>query len=227
MRGAAASVPVPAASFPPPAATGMDPNPVLVHIRPLTDRSDLVCFGGLTNDNAFLWREKKRMLLAVRGNSFAGDETGIVNGLGHSQNVEVARRKIADRVQVDHLAIAEKERVNGTVWRSGEANDLSGTISRECSALISSERSEVCHSFIAVAKRMVGTRLANVGRARSTLGHAGVGCAACASQRTELVHGGVCVKERVSRTVLRLGDAHDLARGIDCVRRAAGAAQRT
>ena len=225
MRWATRAVPVPAASLEPPAASGLDPYPVVVSVGPLTNRS-VGCDRRFLNGHAFFGCEKKSVLLAIGGNPFASDETCVVNGLGHGQDLEVARRKIADRVEIEHLAICKEERVNGTIRGSGESDDLSGTVARERAALIPSDCSKVCHSLFGITKRVIRTCVAKVGSSRRTFGGAGVGGTACAPQRAEIVHGGISIKKGVSRPVLELSDTCDLPGRANRIGRTGGPAQR-
>ena len=68
------------------------------------------------------------MLLAIGRDSFANDEARIADRSGHRQNLEVALGKIAQGVEVKHLAVRVKERALGVVTRGGGSDDHSGDV---------------------------------------------------------------------------------------------------
>jgi hypothetical protein len=68
------------------------------------------------------------MIVAVGGDAFADDDAGIVNRPRDLKNAEVARGKIAKRVESQHLAIREKEAVLGVVGRGLRTDDHAGGI---------------------------------------------------------------------------------------------------
>ena len=63
------------------------------------------------------------MLAASGRDSLADDNAGIVDGSRHRQDAEIARRKIAERVEIKHLALGEKERVLRVVARGGRSDN--------------------------------------------------------------------------------------------------------
>jgi len=104
-----------AASFPPPAAPVLFPNPLTTGIAPLPaiDRRR---------------GQQKSVLVAVDCNAFTNNEAAIVDGFGDSQHFEVARGKIAKQVEVVHLTIDSKEGVFGIVGGSGRSDDHPGCV---------------------------------------------------------------------------------------------------
>ena len=227
MRRTARPVPIPVAPLPPPPAAHVDPNPVVVDVSPLTDRSSSLPDRSFPDGNAFPGCKEEGVLTAVAGDSITDDEAQIVDGLRNCKDLEVAGGKIADRVEINHLTIREEERMHGTVWRSRESDDLSGCVGTQRAALIPSQRSETSHPLVGIPKRVVGSRFAKIGGSGDALRGTGVGRAANTSERSEVVHCGIRVKKRMSRTVGGLGEAHDLAGGIDGVGRAESSTERS
>ena len=68
------------------------------------------------------------MVVAVGRDSFADDDAGIVNRSRDFQNAEVARGKIAKRVEIEHLAIRVKKGVLGVIGHGGRTDDHAGGI---------------------------------------------------------------------------------------------------
>lgn len=68
------------------------------------------------------------MFLAVVRDPLANDEAGIADRSGHRQNFEVALGKIAQRVEIKHLAVRVKERALRVVTRGGGSDDHSGGV---------------------------------------------------------------------------------------------------
>jgi hypothetical protein len=102
--------------FPPPAAAFLDPNPLATHVRPCPS----VHRRG---------RKQKGVLVAVVSDSLADDETGITDRRRDRKDAEAARRKIAKRVEIKHLAVGVKERVLGVVARRRGSDNHSGCVS--------------------------------------------------------------------------------------------------
>ena len=226
MRRIAVAVPIPVVPFPPPAAAYFDKHPVVMHVSPLADGGSSFSDRGLTDNAAFSRRKQEGVLIAVGGDSIADDEAGIVDRLRNCEHLKVTGGKITDRVEINHLSIREEEGVHGAIGHGRESDDLAGCVASERGALIASQRSEVCHPLLGIPERVVRLRFASIRSSDGVLGGAGIGRAAGAAERPEIVHRGVRVKKGMSRTVLGLGEAHDLARGIDGVGRASRAAQR-
>jgi len=88
------------------------------------------------------------VFITVCRNSIAGNETGIVDRLANREDLEAARGKVTDCIEINHLTIGEKEGANSAIWRGRESDDLAGTVRTESSALISSQRSEVADASI-------------------------------------------------------------------------------
>ena len=57
------------------------------------------------------------MLVARVSDSLPNDDAGIVDRLRNRKDFEVALRKVAERVEIKHLAVGVKERVLGVVVR--------------------------------------------------------------------------------------------------------------
>lgn len=124
------------ASLPPPAAAFLNPNPLTTNVRPLPS----------IHRNR---REQEGVLLAVGSDSFANDEAGIADRLCDRKDGEVARGKIAKRVEIKHLAVGVEERVLGVVARCRGSDNHSGcvvTLSDDAvgRARSSTERSQIC-----------------------------------------------------------------------------------
>jgi hypothetical protein len=68
------------------------------------------------------------VLLAIGRDSFANDEARIANRLCDRKDGEVARGKIAKRVEIKHLAVGVEERVLGVVARGRGSDDHSGLV---------------------------------------------------------------------------------------------------
>ena len=89
------------------------------------------------------------MFVTVVSDSFSDNYARVIDGLCHRQNLEVALRKIAKRIQVKHLAVYEKKCVLGIVARGRGADDHSGGIwtlpvHAEGSAGRSTQSSQIC-----------------------------------------------------------------------------------
>jgi hypothetical protein len=84
--------------FPPPAAAFLDPDPLAADVRPIPaiDRRR---------------RQQKGMFLPVQRHALADDEARIGDCFRHRQDLEVAQGKIAECVEIVHLALDEKEGV--------------------------------------------------------------------------------------------------------------------
>jgi hypothetical protein len=65
------------------------------------------------------------MFLPAIGNAIANDKAGIADRLCHRQDLEVGKGKIAERVEIVHLAAHPKEGMLGAVGQSRRANDHS------------------------------------------------------------------------------------------------------
>ena len=168
-RRFARPVPIPAVILPPPAAVRCGPDPFVVGVRPLTAlcRDDgWSSLGGSTNGH-----QHKSVPVAGGHNSIANDEARIVDRFRNRKDLEAARRKIGDRVEISDLAIRGKECVDRTIARCREANNLSHGVAAERAVLISrcgidhpyaAERSEIVHCAIRIEKGMRRT----VGRER-------------------------------------------------------------
>ena len=68
------------------------------------------------------------MLLAIGSDPLANDEAGIANRPGHRQDLEVALGKIAQRVEIKHLAVGVKECALGVVTRGRGSDNHSGCV---------------------------------------------------------------------------------------------------
>jgi hypothetical protein len=102
----------------------------------------------VTRNNLFSRRQEERVFITARRNSIAGNETGIVDRLANCEDLEAARGNVADRIEVNHLTIGEKEGANSAIWRGRESDDLAGSVRTESSALSSSQRTEVADASI-------------------------------------------------------------------------------
>jgi hypothetical protein len=103
------------AGLPPPAAAYLDPNPLATIVGPLASIDSQRC-------------KQKGVLLAVASDPLANNQARIADRLGHRQDVEVARGKIAKRVEIKHLAVRIKERVVGAVACCRGSDDHSGCV---------------------------------------------------------------------------------------------------
>jgi hypothetical protein len=101
--------------------------------------------------------------VAAGHNSVAHDEIRIVDCFCNRKHLEAACRKIGDRIEINHLAIREKERVDRAVVGRREANNLSATIATQRAIWISgggidhpcaTECSEIAHGAIGIEKGM-------------------------------------------------------------------------
>ncbi len=88
--------------FPPPAAAVLDPNPLATLIMPLPSGDTLRC-------------EPEGVLVAVLRNSVTDNDAGIADRTRDCQHFEIALGKIAQRVQIVHFVLDEKEGVLGVV----------------------------------------------------------------------------------------------------------------
>lgn len=68
------------------------------------------------------------MLAAVSRDSITDNDAGIVDRPRHRQDAEIARRKIAQRIEIKHLALGVKEGMLGVVACRGGSNNHSGCI---------------------------------------------------------------------------------------------------
>ena len=101
--------------LPPPAPAFLNPNPLTTSVRPLPtlhrQRGEHEC-----------------VLVTVGRDSFSNNHARIVDRLCQDENLEVALRKIAKRIQVKHLAIHEKKCMFGVVAGGRGADYHSGRI---------------------------------------------------------------------------------------------------
>jgi hypothetical protein len=76
------------------------------------------------------WQRCKQegVLLAIGSDPLANDEAGIADRPGHRQDLEVALGKIAQRVEIKHLAVGVKERALGVVARGRGSDNHSGCV---------------------------------------------------------------------------------------------------
>ena len=104
-----------ALGVPPPTAAFLDPDPfaALVGPVPAVDRCRL---------------QQERVFLPVISDSFADDVAGIRYRLRRGKDLEVGRGKIAERVEIVHLAVDEKEGMLGPITKRGGAYDHAGSI---------------------------------------------------------------------------------------------------
>lgn len=128
-------------SVPPPSTSASDPNPVIMDVGPVAAFPSFS--RGLSNQdrcipnrNAFARCQKECAFFPGRSKAIAHDEIGIVDPFGDGQNLQIAGRKIADRIKVDHLAIGKKKRVDRSIGCGGKPDDLAGSIRPERTALI-------------------------------------------------------------------------------------------
>jgi hypothetical protein len=84
--------------FPPPAATFLDPDPLAADVRPIP-----------TIDRRR--RQQEGVFFVVQRHALADDKARIGDRFRHRQDFEIAQGKIAQRVEIVHLAAHEKERV--------------------------------------------------------------------------------------------------------------------
>lgn len=157
MRRFARPVPTPAVILPPPAAVRRGPDPFIVGVRPSAalgrdDRRSSL--GSSANGH-----EQERVPVAGSHNSIANDEARIVDPFRNREDLEAARRKIGDRVEISDLAIRVKERVHRAVVRYREANNFSAYIAAERAVLTSrcgidhhgaAKRSEIVHCAVRI-----------------------------------------------------------------------------
>ena len=68
------------------------------------------------------------MLVSVVGDSIANDDAGIVDRFGDGQDFEVTLRKIAERIEIEHLTVGVKERVLGVVTGERGSNNHPGGV---------------------------------------------------------------------------------------------------
>ncbi len=68
------------------------------------------------------------MLVAVVSYPLTNDETGITDRRRDRKDAEAARRKIAKRVEIKHLAVGVQERVLGVVARRRGSDNHSGCV---------------------------------------------------------------------------------------------------
>ncbi len=101
--------------LPPPTATVLHPNPLATNVRP----------SPAIDQKRF---EQKRVLLSAGGSSFSDDETRIADRRGYVQDIEVARGKIAQRVEIEHLPVRIKKRAFGVVAGRRRSDDHSGRV---------------------------------------------------------------------------------------------------
>ena len=101
------AVPNPNSTVPPPAASHVDENIIVVDVIPLAGHFDLFSAGLRhgSSRNTLARCEKKGVFLAIAGHAVSHNKTRVINCLGHCQDFEIAVPKIADRVQIHHLTI--------------------------------------------------------------------------------------------------------------------------
>lgn len=68
------------------------------------------------------------MIVTVGRDALADDDAGIADRSRNLQDAEVACGKIAERVEIKHLAIGIKERVLGVVGSGGGTDDHAGGV---------------------------------------------------------------------------------------------------
>jgi hypothetical protein len=73
-------------------------------------------------------RHLECVLVAVLGDAVADDDARVADRSGNSKNFELALRKIAERVQIEHFVADVEKRVFGIVARRGRTDDHSGGI---------------------------------------------------------------------------------------------------
>src|SRR3954454_15061887 len=215
MRRIARAVPTPTPSLPPPAAADVDPNQLIVDIGPLTARFLCDQDRSILDRIAFTRCEKKCVLLAARGNPIPHDEFGFVNRLCHGEDLEIGHGKIADRIEINHLSVREKEGVDRAVWYGGEANDLSGGVGTERATLGTAQSAEIGHAPIGIKECVVASAAANIGAAGGSREAVDISFAGRPAQRSEVEHCRISIKKCVNGTVFGLGKAHNLAGGIN------------
>src|SRR5207248_721966 len=92
----------PAIALPPPAAVILFPNPLTTRITP--PPAIHRC-----------WCQQKRMLVTVQRDSFANNVQTIIDRFGDREHLKVALRKIAEEVEIVHLAFDPNERMLRTI----------------------------------------------------------------------------------------------------------------
>jgi hypothetical protein len=95
------------------------------------------------------WREQERMFLPAIGDAVANDEAGIADRFRDRQDLELGQGKIAERVEIVHLAAHIKEGMLGAVSQSRRADDHSMHVMAWAGNAVSgtgraAERSQVC-----------------------------------------------------------------------------------
>src|ERR1043166_3825189 len=167
------------------------------------------------------------MLFAGRSIAVPNNKTRVVDRLGTCKDLNVASRKITDVIEIEHLTIGKQKGVNRAVVCRRKSNDLSSRVGAERATLSAAKRAKIAHASIGITKCVIRSCSLDVGRAGDSLGAIGNPFAAHAAERAEIVHRAVGVKERVIQTIGGLGEADDLAGGIDGAGGTGGAAERT
>lgn len=72
--------------------------------------------------------EHESVFFAVISDAFAGYEARVADGFCDHQNPEVALRKVAKRVEVEHLPIEIEKRVLGVIGRGRLTDDHPGSV---------------------------------------------------------------------------------------------------
>ena len=96
--------------FPPPAAAFLDPNPFTTTVGPLSPRD------GQRS-------EHERVFVSIVRNPVADDDTRIADRSRDTQDFEVALRKIAQGIEIEHLTADIKKGVFGIVARGRGTDD--------------------------------------------------------------------------------------------------------
>lgn len=88
------------------------------------------------------------MFLAVVSDSFSRDETGVADGFCDYEKTKVALREIAERIEIEHLAVDVEKRVLSAIGGGGLADDHAGSVGALCAdirghAACASKRSKI------------------------------------------------------------------------------------
>lgn len=148
-------------------------------------------------DHAFARRQQEGVLFAGAGVAIANDKSRIVDRFGNGQNLDVAGRKIADAIKIDHLPVGKEESVNGAIISGGKSHNLSSRVGSERATLSAAERPKIAHRAVGITKRVVSSCYIEVSRAGDTFGAVRISRAPDAAERAEIVHRSVGVEERV------------------------------
>lgn len=141
------------------------------------------------------------MRLVIAGDAFAHDDAAVVDRLGDGEEVKAGRSEIAHGVEIEHLTVDPKKRVDGAIGHGREPNDHPRRVSPERAALISSQSSEIDPRLVGAQESMVSGRLGNIGRADNVRYVVPVRGAARATERAEILYSSILINEGVKRAI--------------------------